>query len=319
VNQLTVQFNDLFTSTLWRYHEKLADNITSGSALLQRLKEKGAVAPSRHGVYIAEPVIYSIIRPLQWLAPYQPADLRPHQATTIIFYPFRKAVLSVTVAGEEARANRTPAALMDLLETKIRILEMSFSELMNMALATPKADVPANAMHSLDQIVDDTAVVGNLDPATFSWWKSFTQDSTGAITWSKIGSAVIRNLVFGNRPDMAPDLILVPPDLWDSLHNQLTNIQRAEAEARAREISYGFATIHWRGVPVVMDKLVPAGTVFLLNTNFLRLRHRPGELFNIIPMRYDERQDIHYCLVRFEGNLVTNNRRMHGKLTGATP
>jgi hypothetical protein len=59
--------------------------------------------------------------------------------------------------------------------------------------------------------------------------------------------------------------------------------------------------------------------VFLLNTNFLRLRHRPGEFFNTIPMRYDERQDIHYSLIRFEGNLVTNNRRMHGKLTGATP
>jgi hypothetical protein len=319
MNQLTVQFNDLFTSTLWRYQEKLADNITSGSALLQRLREKGCIAPSQHGTYIAEPVLYSIIQPLQWLSPYQPADLRPHQATTVVFYPFRKAVLSVTVSGEEVRANRTPAALMELIRTKIQVLEMSFSELLNRAIAALSADVPANAMHSLDQIVSDTVVVGNIDPATHSWWKSYVASGVGAISWQKIGGAIINNLVFGSRPDMAPDLILLPPDLWDSLHNQLTNIQRAEADARSRDISYGFATLYWRGIPVVMDKLIPSGYVFILNTNFLRLRHRPGEFFNQTPMRYDERQDIHFALIRLEGNLVTNNRRMHGKLTGVTP
>jgi len=319
MNQLTVQFNDLFTATLWRYQEKLADNITSGSALLQKLKEKGAIAPSQHGVYIAEPVLYSIIQPLQWLSPYQPADLRPHQATTIVFYPYRKAVLSVTVSGEEVRANRTPAALMQLLQTKIQVLEMSFSELLNRAIAAPHTEVPANAMHSLDQIVHNSVTIGNLDPAIYTWWRSYVGSNTGAITWAKIGSAVIQNLVFGSRPDMAPDLILLPPNLWDSLHNQLTNIQRAEADARTRDISYGFATIYWRGVPVVMDPLIPSGVVFILNTNFLRLRHRQGEFFNQTPMRYDERQDIHFALIRFEGNLVTNNRRMHGKLTGATP
>jgi len=319
MNQLTVQFNDLFTSTLWRYQEKLADNITSGSALLQRLREKGCIAPSQHGTYIAEPVLYSIIQPLQWLSPYQPADLRPHQATTVVFYPFRKAVLSVTVSGEEVRANRTPAALMELIRTKIQVLEMSFSELLNRAIAALNADVPANAMHSLDQIVSDTVVVGNIDPATHSWWKSYVASNVGAISWQKIGGAIINNLVFGSRPDMAPDLILLPPDLWDSLHNQLTNIQRAEADARSRDISYGFATLYWRGIPVVMDKLIPSGYVFILNTNFLRLRHRPGEFFNQTPMRYDERQDIHFALIRLEGNLVTNNRRMHGKLTGVTP
>ena len=263
-------------------------------------------------------VLYSLVSPLQWLSPYQPADLRPAQATTVVFYPFRKAVLSITVSGEEVRANRTPAALMDLIRTKVQVLELSFRELISRALVDPSP--PANAMHSLHQIVDNSAVVGNVDPAQNPWWRSYVATAVGAITWAKIGSAIIRNLVFGTTPDMAPDLIIVPPEIWDSLHNQLTNIQRAESDARARDISYGFATIFWRGVPIVAENLLAnSGTVFILNTNFLGLRYRANEFFNATPMRYDDRQDIHYSLIRLEGNLVTNNRRMHGKLTGVTP
>lgn len=317
MTSLTIQFNDLFTTTLWRYHEQLADNITSGSVLLQRLREKGVVLPARTGYYITEPLMYGLQSPLQWLAPYQPADLRPVQAVTVAFYPFRKAALAVAVAGEEVRANRTPAALMDLIRTKLQVLETSFKELFQQALVTPSP--PTEAIHSLYQIVDNLAVVGNIDPSARTWWKSYVASNFGTMTWAKLSSAIINNLVFGSTPDMAPDLILVPPEVWAKLHDDLTPIQRAEADARARDVAYGFMTLYWRGIPIVAENLLKgSGTVFILNTNFLRLRYRPEMFFRASPMQYDERQDIHYSLTRFEGNLVTNNRRMHGKLTGVT-
>lgn len=316
---LNLSFNDLLTTTLWKYMETLADNVTKGYALLDLLKQRGAIGQSQHGQFIIEPLLYNLPKQLQWLSPWQPFDIRPWQVMTVAYYPYRKAVVSLAVAGEEVRSNNTPAALMNLLQTKLQALELGVKEAFTEALMA--ASPAANAIHSIPQIVNNTGVVGNIDPAVDTWWQSAVQDGGGTtqLTWARLGTFIVTNLVFGSSPDMSPDLIVTTPALWDSLHQQLSSTVRIDLAAQMQDITYGFGSLRWRGVLVVMDKSVPAGTVFVLNTRFLKIRHRLGTLFETVPTRYDDRQDVHYAFIRFEGNLVTNNRRMHGQMKNFTP
>ncbi len=308
----TINFDDLFTSTLYNFAEKmLADNITSGSPVLRRLQEKGMIRPApQTGPFIPVRVFYALNPNTGWFAPYEEVPVAPDQNTTTAIYNYRKAVASVVVAGEEERANQGRVAVANLIQDKLEITQTTLRERISEALF---ATTPApNAIESLPYLIDNTTVVGRINPATDTWWRSYVDSTSGTINWALI-TKLITKTTFGNE---RPDLIIVHPDLWDSLHGQLVQQQRFVNETQGEG---GFVAMLWQGIPVYFDSLMPSGMVLAINSNYLRLYHRSKPLFQPTPMRYIERQDVHLATLLFEGNLTTNARRYHGKLTNKTP
>ncbi len=310
--QYTITFDDLFSSTLYQFAEKmLADNVTSGSLVLRRLQDKGMIRPApATGPFIPVRVLYALNPNVGWFAPYEEVAVAPDQNVTTAIYHFRKCMVSVVVAGEEERANQGRVAVANLIQDKLEITQMTLRERLCEALLA--ASPAPNAIHSLPEIVDATTTVGRINPATDTWWRSYVDSASGSITWNQITKLITKTTYANERLD----IIITTPDLWESLHNQLIQQQRFTGE---REVEGGFVGIFWQGIPIVFDPLMPTGTVLGINTNFLRVYHRTKPLFQPTPMRYVERQDLHLATVLAELQVTTNARRYHGKLTNKTP
>jgi hypothetical protein len=68
----------------------------------------------------------------------------------------------------------------------------------------------------------------------------------------------------------------------------------------------------------MFDRDATAGTVYFLNSQYINLCVHRDANFSTGKFIEPENQDATTAKILFQGNLTTNNRRMHGKLTGVT-
>jgi hypothetical protein len=311
--------SELVTTTLRHRAGKLRDAVTINSALMMRLKEKGRVQPVSGGRTIVEELEYAENSTYTRYSGYEPLNIQPSDVLTAAEYSWKQAAMAVTMSGLEERINSGKAAVIDLLESRIKNAEKSFIN--NLTRDMYSDGSATNQIGGLRSLVSDagTGTVGGINSSTWSFWRSQLVSFAGETLTpgsDTIQEAMNKLFVKLIRNRDKVDLIVADNVYWLYYLESLQPIQRI---TNSKLADAGFENLKYMGADVVLDGglngAAPSAHMYFLNTDYLGWR--PHSKMNMDPLGDDRQpvnQDAMIKLIGWQGNMTVSNRMLQGVL-----
>jgi len=296
---------------------------------------------------------------------YDTLDVTPQDGITTAFYTWRQMAVSIAISRKEERQNAGEGKIKDLLGAKVKQAEMTFRDRLNRDLigythssglfVAPAgiANQTANAgLHSIAELLPTnrtTTTVGNINSATYAWWRHNTVDASAAeasksdsasrgfaaTTWTPLKAAMrwLYNSC-GRGAGGFPDLGLMDQLTFESIEAAMDDKVRYTGDGGQTKgpVSIGFDSIKFKNQNLVWDEMVPdmdtpadylsdsgtwtTGSYWMINTDFMELVIDSGTNLITTPFMRPENQDAKVAQILFMGNLTDSNRRKHGLMFG---
>lgn len=308
-------YNELVTTTLDNYRDKLADNILNHNALLARLNKKGNVDPVSGGVKILENLMYAETGTVMWYNGYEPLNVSASDVLTSANFDWKQLNCNVTVSGLEEIQNSGKQAVFNLVKSRIQVAEKSMQNAMGAALFYSNTENSGKAIGGLQHLVSDlptSGVVGGVDTAAQTWWANQYYDfSAASVTASSTTIQHAMNTVYLNciRGTDAPDLIPTGSTYFTYYEESLQPQQRFTS---AEVADAGFMTYRYKGADVVYDQNCAATRMYFLNTDYLFLRPASDRNFVTLDRKSAVNQDATVIPLYWAGNMTCSNRSLQG-------
>lgn len=314
-NSYSKVFNAIVSTTMENYKSELADNIFDESALLNQIKQNGGYKPYDGGTKLIEPLISGENSTAEAYGSFDSLDVTPQSNITSALYDPKYYTVSMVYSKQEKLQNSGKAAVINLVEAKIKNAEASLKNLINGDMFTGNA-ANDKKMLGLTQIVEATGAVGGLNPATTGqdFWASYEENTSEALTLAKMDNAVT-SISRGSGKTYRPNIIITTGTLFDKFNSLLVANQRFSDPKMAEA---GFTNILHKGVPVTFDANCTSGVMYFLNTGFLSLRYHKDDNFTMSPTLQPTDQHADVAHLSWAGAFTTNNRKALGKLTAKT-
>lgn len=311
-----VNFDNLLTTTLESRTGKLADNVSDNNALLKRLKERGNIRPVSGGTKIVEELEYGESDSI-WYTGYDKIDFTNPQLFSAAEFDLKLLAAPVGISGEELLKNAGKERVIDLLEAKIKNAEKTLMNQMSAAIYSDGTGSGGKQLTGLQALVSDaptTGTVGGIDRASNEFWRNVAK--TSAVTAENIYAAMNEVYMACSRGSDRPDIIVADDELYATYEASLVPQQRF---TNAKLAEAGFTNLKFKGADVIYDGGVggkcPAGHMYFLNTEYLRLRPHKERNFKLIGgERMAINQDAIYKIIGWAGNLTMSNAQLQGVL-----
>lgn len=315
----TRTYDALLTTTLANYRKKMIDNIFDEYPTLSWLNGKLGEAMRGEkrlrlldgGESIVEHLMYEMSSAVGAYSQYQTIDVTPQEGATIARFSWRQYAATIAISGYERRTNNGEAKMIDLLEFKTKQAEMSLRDLLSRHVWA--ANAGGNELDGLASIVDSAGTVGGLSATTYTWWAS-TERAGGSFAAQGINDMriVFNTISFGNNK---PDFIVMPQAVFEYFE---ATLEPKERYTNTKAANVGFDNLTFKAVPVMFDRDATASTVHFLNSRSINFCVHRDANFSTGKFIEPENQDATTAKILFMGNLTTNERRKHGKITGIT-
>lgn len=309
-------YDSLIATTLEKYMPKLEDNIFENRALLDWLKRKDRVKKFDGGSKIVVPLIYAANSTFQTYSGYDSLNLTPQEGISAAEYEWKQASISIAISGIEDAKNNGESAVINLLESKVMQAEESAAEEFNTMFFT--SDGTGNGgkdWYGLAALVGNQtygpATVGGINGTTEAFWRAQIEATAEALTLADLSTQYNACSVGNNQPDFE----ITTSTLWEKYESLLQPQQRFMDEKTANA---GFQNLMHKRAPVVWDEACPSGDWYFLNSKHIMLVAHSQKWFKMRKFVEPEDKDAKYAVILSYGNLVTNNRRMLGKLANRT-
>lgn len=186
--------------------------------------------------------------------------------------------------------------------------------------------VPNNSynkeIQGLKSIVSDTGTLHGLNPATYTWWKSYVKNVGGAISDSVLRDAK-DGIGFEQQVDVDSGLdfaILTTRGIRGRYANTLTSLKKFN-DAQATTLRGGYTALFFDNNPIFVDDQVDPGLVYGLALNKMfwaqmsdwEWMEEDGKV-----LKHEPRKDRYVAILYKYCQLGTTHRGAHFKLTGVT-
>lgn len=288
------------------------DNIFRFPKLTSLYKANGAYKSEDGGVQLQVPLMYSINSTVTSANPYDVIALVQEDNLTSATYPWAQWQGGLVLSKMELFQNSGESRLINLMESKRKVLEMTVAQDLNDALFTGNATKVTNCV-GLDQLVEATGTVGNIDSSVQTWWRSTVNSSSTSLTESILETAFLSAY---NNIDL-PDLLITT----QTLYGKYMDLTRAKSQiqiADTRTAELGYETANFKGKPMVYDASCASGDVFILNWENILLYYGEGFDFTVSQQIELPAQHVFAWKLIWIGQQVVNNRRMVGRLRAKT-
>lgn len=310
--------SDIIATTIESRSKKTADNVTKNNALLTRLQKRGKIKPFSGGRLIYEELSFAENGNAGWYSGY---DLLPVAAQDVLSaaqYDIRQAACPVVISGLEMLQNAGAEQMIDLLSSRIDVAESTMRNLICGGLYSDGTGSGGKEITGLNAAVplDPTSgTYGGIDRGTWTFWRSKVKNSANATTFNADLNTLWASLVRGMD---RPDLIVMDNLSWTTYIGGLQAQQRFASASDTAGL--GFPSLKFMDADVVLDGGIggfcPAGTTFMLNTNYMK--YRPHSARNFVPLSPKNRssinQDAEVQILGWAGNLTTNGAQFQGRL-----
>lgn len=319
-------FTTFLTSTLRNYRSKLVENLMGHNALYWQLKKRGFVTEESGSRSIVQPLMYGQNSTVSSYAGWDLLDVTPQEGITAAEYAWKFIAGTVTISGEEEFKNSgSKTRIFNLLEAKIRQLELSMQLQMNIQLFGDGSGNGGKDITGLLAAVEDGgswSTYGGINGSVTanSWWRNAYIDFDATYTdWNTAsgksvqGMAAMRNMYntvsLGNSK---PSLIITNQNWFERYEGdiegdklRLTNTELADA---------GFQNLTFKGTPIIFDEDLQVNTMLFLNSDFMKFVIGKGRNFVNTPFVKPQNQDAKVSQVLFAGQLTLSKRDQHGRI-----
>jgi hypothetical protein len=305
-------FDALLSTTLANYRDKLTDNVFTARPLTYWLMDKGRIRTESGGTKLVEQLIYGENSTVSSYSGYESLSLTPQEGISAAEYDWKQYAASVAISGIEEAKNNGEHAIIDLLEAKIMQAEESLREGFNQMFFADGTGNSGKDWNGLGNLVGDVTV-GGIDPSATGneFWASYEEDTAGALSLLDMATAYNSTSVGNDHPDV----ILTTQTLFEK-YESLLQPQLRYTDTKTADA--GFQNLLFKSAPIMYDVHAPAGTMFFLNSKYIKLVGHSDKWFKQTDFVRPENQDARFALIMCYGNLVVSNRAKQGKLTGRT-
>ena len=304
-------FDNLLTTTLANYRKQLTDNVFTARPLTYALMEKGRIRMLNGGTKIVEPLIYGQNSTVGSYSGYDSIALTPQEGISAAEFEWRQYAASISISGIEEAKNNGEQEIINLLEAKIMQAEESMRESFNTMFFADGTGNSGKDWNGLDNLVESGNTVGGIDSNTYTWWNSYEENTSTALTLAQMATAY-NSVSVGNDH---PDTLLTTQTLFEKyealLQPQLRYTDTKTADA-------GFQNLLFKAAPVMYDVHCTAGVFYFLNSKYITLVGHSNKWFSQTEFIKPEDTDARYALIMCYGNLTVRNRAKQGKLTAKT-
>jgi hypothetical protein len=306
-------FDALLSTTLANYRDKLTDNVFTARPLTYWLSEKGRIRTESGGTKIVEQLIYGQNDTVKSYSGYETLSLTPQEGISAAEYDWKQYGASIAISGIEEAKNNGEHAIIDLLEAKIMQAEESMREGFNQMFFADGTGNSGKNWNGLGNIIESGNTLGGIDSSAVGneFWRSYEENTAGALTLLQMATAY-NSVSVGNDH---PDLILTTQTLFEK-YESLLQPQLRYTDTKTAEA--GFQNLLFKGAPIMYDVHAPAGTMYFVNSKYLKLVGHSDKWFAQTDFVRPENQDARFALIMCYGNLVCSNRKKQGKLTAKT-
>lgn len=321
---MALDYDYLSTVAREKIVPKLIDNIYDMSATLKILLLDGRVKEYLDGgTSIHETILYEKMSASGTYSGWDTVDITPPDNLTKSVHSWANYYATVGINGDdEDKIGGSDTRVINLLNQRMQEAETKMKDDLSADLFEGGG---GNALVGFDTAVG-AGSYGGIDGAVYTWWASGTSatahteaqlsDPTDTTHYIKrLFRAAERSCLHKN---MVPNLIVTTPLIYDIYEETLETDARYLKTDRGKKIADGgFDVLEWRSKPVVKDELCPAGYVFFMNTEFIKIYTHPSAYFGFTGFKQSTNQvRARVGQVYTKLQLVLNNRRMHYKFTG---
>lgn len=312
--------SEIITTTLRNRSGELADNVSKGNALLNRLKAKGAWKAAT-GRSIVQELEYAENGTFMYYSGGETLNISSSDVMTAAEFDWKQAACAVTATGLEMDVQNTgEEAIIDLLESRIKNAQRTMKNNITSGMYSDGTGTGGKQIGGLQLLVADdptTGTVGGINRATYSFWRNQVFDAStdggAAATAANIQGYMNSLYLECTRGTDKPDLILADSVYYKLYWESLQAIQRV---TDSKSADAGFQALKYVGSDVVYEDStgMPASHMYFLNTDYLFFRYAPKRLFKPLEKVSSINQDAMVQLITFAGNLTTSNASLSGVL-----
>jgi hypothetical protein len=275
------------------------------------LNEKGRIRMLNGGTKIVEPLVYATNDTIGSYSGYDTISLTPQTGISAAEYDWKQYAGSISISGIEEAKNNGEQEIINLLEAKIMQAEESMREGFNTMFYGDGTGNSSKDWNGLGNLVESGNTVGNINSTTYTYWSSYEENTSTALTLAQMNTAY-NTISVGNDH---PDVVLATQTLYEKYEALLQpNLRYTDTKTA----DAGFQNLLFKASPVMYDVAAPAGTMFFLNTKYLTLVGHSAKWFQQTEFVRPEDLDARYALIMCYGNLTVRNRKKQGKLTAKT-
>ena len=306
-------FDALLSTTLAKYRDQLTDNVFTARPLTYFLTDKGRIRMIDGGTKIVEPLIYGQNSTVASYSGYDTIGLTAQDGITAAEFEWKQYAASIAISGIEEAKNNGDAAILNLLEAKVMQAEESLREGFNTMFFGDGTGNSGKNWNGLGNLVEASGTVGGINRATAGneYWRSYEENTAGALTLAQMATAYNSVSVGNDHPDM----VLTTQTLYEK-YESLLQPQLRYTDTKTADA--GFQNLLFKAAPVVYDVGCTAGVMYFLNSKYLTLVGHSGKWFSQTEFVRPENLDAKYALIMCYGNLTVRNAKKQGKLTAKT-
>jgi len=262
-------FDAILSTTLANYRDQLTDNVFTARPLTYHLMDKGRIRLVNGGTKIVEPLIYGQNSTVKPYSGYDSIDLTPQDGISAAEFEWKQYAASIAISGIEEAKNNGEQEVINLLEAKIMQAEESLREGFNQMFFGDGTDTlgaggtnSGKSWNGLGNLIESGNTVGGINSASGQgndWWRSYEQNTAGALTLAQMATAYNSVSVGNDHPDM----VLTTQTLFEK-YESLLQPQLRYTDTKTADA--GFQNLLFKSAPVVYDVHAPAGTMFFINS-----------------------------------------------------
>jgi len=328
----TINYDALMATSLGSYKKTLIDNISTTNLFFKELKSKGLWEKVDGAAFLAQDLMYAL-GSLDSYEGYDELPLTPMDGITQAQFGWAQLAAPFAISGKERKINKT--RIVNLIASKLMQVDLGMQEgfakhFIQGGLAdggtgnlyTARVS-PVNGSSSLNPLghliaFDPTASreIGGINQSTHTWWRNLTKTSAATTyTGWLLELEHLRNTA-SRGPGGIPDLMWADQDTVELL----TVAYYQKYQIQMKEVGdYPFPVVNFRGTKVSWDQYMPDvytgdlgttyGTLYMMNTKFLRVNTESETDFVSTEMQSPINQDAKFKHVLWMGNSTVANRR----------
>ena len=308
---MSININELVTTTLRDRNPFIADNVTNTNAFLYKLDQNGRMKTAE-GRVITEPLIYAENGTFKWYNGLETWNITVEEVVDAAEYNWKMGGGFVYLTGEEKIKNRGAAQAIDLVEARVKAAEATMKNQVGTSIYSDGTGSSSKEVGGLQLLIDDdptsAGTIGGIDQVANTFWRN--QFSAAAATTSanirgRMNSMWLATL----RGSDKVDLIMADNDMYTYYEESLQENIRYTTSKMA---DAGFESIKYKTADVCYDDQCPDKHMYFLNTDHLCMRYAPGRKFKVGKEREIQNADYSVWPFLFAGNLTCSNRSLQG-------
>lgn len=311
-----VNLGQLAAATFDNTQSQFVDNVFKRRALLDHLKSNGGTKIKDGGYKFRMPVMGGTNSTVMPFAGTDILNTEYQEGLDAAQWDIAFYNVSVAFTLTDRLQNKGKSQIADLLEGKIKQAEMGLAERIANDMFNG-AGISSKEILGLDTMVAASGTVGTINGTTYTWWRSYVESSSEALSIAKMRTA--KNTANLGAGGSKVSIIVTTQTLFEKYHSLLTASYQMNPTKEGKRLGDGgFENVEFEGVPVVYDEQATSGVMYFINKDNYQLWMLQGADFRRqeTDKPYNQHLDIFHIV--FGGAAVTDRRASLSKLTAKT-